>query len=315
MDHVFGPVPSRRLGRSLGVDPIPFMTCNYVCIYCQLGRTTHMTNERKDFFPPEDILRDLAGALSVHGGEIDWITIVGNGEPTLYRSLGRLIRGAKELTDVPVAVITNGSLLDRADVVDDLRAADLVIPSLDAADPQTFRKINRSHRAIRVEQVVEGLVRFRAEYAGRLWLEIMLVRGVNDGEASLRALREAIDRIAPDRVFVNTPVRPPAEAGVGGPSEEALARARRTLGATEPSGSRPAAVKRGDSSTPDELLLQALRRHPMRKEELPEAFEAWSADDLSLAVDRLVAAGRLREIVHQGELFLAPGEGRFGSAR
>ncbi len=162
MNLVYGPVPSRRLGQSLGVDPISFKTCNYNCVYCQLDRTRPVTNERWDFFSPEAILAQVRRALEDREpAEIDYVTFVGQGEPTLCASLGWLIRQVKQLTEVPVVVITNGALLYRADVRDELIAADAVMPTLDAADQETFRRINRPWPKLRIEEIVAGMTTFR----------------------------------------------------------------------------------------------------------------------------------------------------------
>ena len=311
MSYVFGPVPSRRLGRSLGVDPIPFKVCNFGCVYCQIGQTTKMINDRRDFFPPEDILAELATALATHAGGIDWITFTGEGEPTLCKSLGRLIRGARELSDVPIAVITNASLFDDPEVRADVAAADLAMPSLDAADPETFRRIDRPHGKVDVADIVEGLVAFREEYAGTMWLEIMLCKGLNDDEKSLLALREAVDRIRPEKVWINTPVRPPAEGGVEIPDEAGIARARRILGPIAlPDPAPPTALVSG-ATDPAEQLLDVLRRHPMREDQVPDAFPAFDSDRLATVLDSLRSSGRLREIRRGADLYLTTAEGRY----
>ncbi len=215
MSIVYGPVPSRRLGRSLGVSPIPFKTCNYSCVYCQLGRTTHMTIQRKDFFPPEELLNEIKRAIEAENShrhsEIDFVTFVGEGEPTLCKSLGWLIRKTKEIADIPIAVDTNGSLLYRKDVRDDISQADVVMPSLDAGTAETFRKINRPHRGIVFEAVVEGMGKFRQEYDGEIWVEVMLVKGLNDSEEELEAIKSRLSPLEPNRTYINVPIRPPAE--------------------------------------------------------------------------------------------------------
>ncbi len=152
MNYIFGPVPTRRLGQSLGIDPVPLKTCNWNCVYCQLGRSIPMVNERKDFFPAEDILAEVENALLSHQpGEIDWITFVGSGETTLYASLGRLIREVKKLTSLPVAVITNGSLLSKREIRQELLAADAVLPSLDAGTPELYQQVNRPYPGLSFE--------------------------------------------------------------------------------------------------------------------------------------------------------------------
>ena len=208
LSHVFGPVPSRRLGRSLGVDVVPFKTCSYNCIYCQVGLTTNCTIERREWVPLDDVLREVREKLDK---KPDYITISGSGEPTLYSRLGELIDGVKAMTDVPVAVLTNGSLLWMPQVRKDLMHADLVSPTLDAGDEQTFVEINRAHAGVAFEQMVEGLIKFRAEYSGKYWLEVFLVEGVNATEVQVSRMARIASRVSPDRVQLNTVVRPPAE--------------------------------------------------------------------------------------------------------
>ena len=211
--HIFGPVPSRRLGISLGVDIIPFKTCSLDCLYCECGPTSHLTVERQRFFAPELLLEELRLTLPdiLH---LDHITFSGSGEPTLSSDLGWLIREIKKMSAVPLAVLTNGTLLHRNDVRDDLRLADVILPSLDAATPAAFASINQPHAALRLEQVIEGLVALRREYSGPIWLEIFIVKGINDGQEELAALHAAVRRIRPDRIQLNTLDRPPAYAGV-----------------------------------------------------------------------------------------------------
>ena len=158
MKYVYGPVPSRRLGQSLGIDPVPLKTCNWNCVYCQLGRSRPVVNERKDYFPPDEILAEVDRTLGAHRpGEIDWVTFVGSGEPLLHARLGWMIRQVKARTEIPVAVITNGSLLHRPDVREELATADAVLPSLDAGNADLYRCINRPHPQITFERLVEGI--------------------------------------------------------------------------------------------------------------------------------------------------------------
>ena len=223
--YVFGPLSSSRLGASLGVNTIPLKTCNLSCVYCQLGRTNRLTMSRRDFYDPSDILAEMSDAVGRFRDSIDVITFAGEGEPTLCRSLGRLIRHAKLMSTVPVAVITNGSLFWRPDVRNDCRAADIVIPSLDAADVRSFKTLNRPHRRLHHDRMIEGLAEFRRSFHGDLRVEIMLVSGVNDGEGALLALREGIRHIRPDLVYLNVPMRPPAEAYVQSPRTDRIRRA------------------------------------------------------------------------------------------
>ena len=211
--YLYGPVPSRRLGRSYGVDIVPFKACTLDCIYCQLGRTSNKTIERRDYVPVEAVLAELKEKLA-EGLPADFITISGSGEPTLNSQLGELIDGIKKITDIPVAILTNGTLLHRQDVRADCARADVVVPSLDAADEQTFQKVNRPHKDISIEKLISGLQTFRNEFAGRIWLEVFFVEGLNTDARQIAKIKDAIERIRPDKVHLNTAVRPTAEPGI-----------------------------------------------------------------------------------------------------
>ena len=211
--YFYGPVPSRRLGRSYGVDIVPFKVCTLDCVYCQLGKTTDRTIERKDYGPIEPILAELRETLA-EGLEADFITIAGSGEPTLNSRLGELIDGIKKITDIPVAILTNGTLLYKKDVRADCAKADVVMPSLDAGDEQTFQKVNRPHRDISIENLISGLCAFRDEFAGRIWLEVFFVEGLNTEAEQIAKIRDAIELIRPDKIQLNTAVRPTAEADI-----------------------------------------------------------------------------------------------------
>ena len=207
---VFGPVQSRRLGASLGIDCVPFKTCNYDCIYCELGRTIKTDNEIRTHVPITAILNEVGQALN-ETDRLDYITIAGAGEPTLYAPLGDLISAVKDMSDTPVALLTNGSLLSRKDVRQAAARADLVIPSLDAGNEKTFTAINRPHPDISFTGMAEGICRFRDEFSGALWLEVFLIEGFNTDDAALNGIRKYTDRIAPDLIHLNTTDRKPSE--------------------------------------------------------------------------------------------------------
>jgi len=208
--HVFGPVPSRRLGRSLGLDLVPFKTCTYDCVYCQLGRTTNRTVERKSYTPIDEIMAELEQRLSDKDAP-DYITLSGSGEPTLDSGIGDLVPRIKGMTDLPVAVLTNGSLLWMREVQDALMEADLVLPSLDAADEELFRYVNRPHSSISFDMMADGLTAFAGRFKGQLWLEVLLLGGVTGIAAEVEKIAAAVRRISPARVQLNTVSRPPAE--------------------------------------------------------------------------------------------------------
>lgn len=206
MEYLFGPVLSRRLGLSMGVDLLPYKTCNMDCVYCELGSTTCLAQCRGGFVPPDKVLREI---VSKKDAGFDHLTFAGSGEPTLSSDLGKIICRAREVVDVPIAVITNSALLTSGVVRSEVAKADVVLPSLDAATQGTFNAINRPAPGLRIEEIIEGLKDFRREFRGEIWLEVMLVKGVNDHEAELIA--KAAESIGPDRVQLNTVVRPPAE--------------------------------------------------------------------------------------------------------
>ncbi|MFH1746567.1 MAG: radical SAM protein [Planctomycetota bacterium] len=227
--HVFGPVPSRRLGRSLGIDLVPFKTCSYDCIYCQLGRTTNQTVARRAYVALDEVLAELESKLGT-GPTPDYITLSGSGEPTLHSELARAIRDIKHLTDCPLAVLTNGSLLWNPDVREALAGADLVIPSLDAGDEETFQRVNRPHAAISFERMLAGLEEFRRGFAGLLWLEVLLLQPLTSTVDQIDKIAHQVERIKPDCVQLNTVTRPPSEASALALSPEELAKAAQAFG-------------------------------------------------------------------------------------
>jgi len=212
MEFLFGPVPSRRLGLSLGVNIIPHKTCSYNCVYCEVGRTNNLTIERKSFYDPEDIKKEFLENIDKMG-HIDFVTFSGSGEPTLNKDIGNLIRFVKS-KGFKTCVLTNGSLLFMDDVKRDLMAADVVIPSLDSARLESFLKVNRPCRGLGLEKIIRGLADFSKVFSGEIWLEVLFVKGVNDSRDDLDALVEAIGLIVPDRVQIGTVDRPPADEWV-----------------------------------------------------------------------------------------------------
>jgi wyosine [tRNA(Phe)-imidazoG37] synthetase (radical SAM superfamily) len=206
-DLVFGPVPSRRLGLSLGVDMVPYKTCTYDCIYCQLGRTTCHTAERRAWRPAQEIIAAVERKLA-KGPQPEVITLAGSGEPTLNSGLGQVIRGIKKITDLPVAVLTNGSLFHLPEVRDDVSGADLILPSLDAPDENLFAQINQPAEGITFQNMVEGLHALRREFLGIIWLEVFLINQITTAGVPLAALAEIARSLEPDKIQLNTAVRP-----------------------------------------------------------------------------------------------------------
>ena len=297
--RVYGPVPSRRLGLSLGVDLVPFKACPYDCIYCQLGPTRCLTTQREAFFPVEGLVEEVKRALE-RGPRPDVITLAGSGEPTLYKPLGELIQALKAFTDLPVVLLTNGALFGDPALRREAALADRVLPSLDAGDEDDFRTVNRPHESLTLESVVAGLEAFRREYAGPIWLEVMVLAGFTDREPRLRLIAEQARRIRPERIQLNTPVRPSAL----GP--EAIVRRERleemcalfTPAAEVMAHFTPArrARVRGEEDL-QKGLLELLSRRPCTVEDAAAGLGA-APNEVVKALAVLEASGRVGSRVH-----------------
>lgn len=208
--YLFGPVPSRRLGRSLGIDVTPFKTCSFDCIFCQLGCTTQLVTERGEFVPYDEVCSELEQWLR-ENGRADYITFAGSGEPTLYNRLGELIDFIKARTEIPVIVLSNGTLLHRPAVRAALQHADIVKVSLSAWDEASFQQINRPAPELNFDLLLAGERALREEFTGQLWLETFLLEGINAAPEQVRRIAAAAETVKPDKIQLNTAVRPPAE--------------------------------------------------------------------------------------------------------
>ncbi len=211
--YLFGPVPSRRLGMSLGVDLVPHKVCSLNCVYCECGRTTKLTTERKEYIPYDGVVQELTDYLS-NNPHPDYITFSGSGEPTLNSRIGDVLHFIKTHSKTPVAVLTNGTLFYDKDVRKELLEADVVLPSLDAAEDLAFRKINRPWRELNIPRYIQGLVDFRNEYKGQIWLEVLIIPGLNDTKENLQALKAAFLKINPEEIQLNTLDRPGTVANI-----------------------------------------------------------------------------------------------------
>ena len=306
---VFGPVLSRRLGLSLGVDVVPFKTCPLDCVYCQLGRTTDRTLRRKKYVPPEEILSQIRGALK-RGGRIDWITFSGSGEPTLHSEIGKMIRAIKMMTDIPVAVLTSGALLHDASLRNALGAADLVIPDLDAGSASVFRTLNRPHPSLTFRKVVSGIKDFVSHFPGRVWLEVVLVKGVNDTPAELGRISALAAKIRPARVQLNTVVRPPGEAWAQPLTPREMRRARSSMakalrGIPVDVISQSASVHaQSPAENSEERILSWLQRRPATVRDLSTGTGV-RRSDIARRIARLVETGRVREKIFRGATYYA----------
>ncbi|MGB9712784.1 MAG: radical SAM protein [Dissulfurimicrobium sp.] len=308
MKYCFGPVPSRRLGLSLGVDILPLKTCNLNCIYCELGRSASYTCERSEYIPAEEIKKELEAVVS-GGIKFDTLTFTASGEPTLHLRLGELLRFAKGITDCPVAVLTNATLLSDPAVRADLTIADIILPSLDSVIPRHFRKVNRPALCVKLEAIVEGLVRLRREMTGRMWLEVLLVQGINDSPQDIEALKEVIKSIMPDRVQLNTVSRPPAEHWARPVSEERLRDIQIELGET----AEVIAGFKGSGGVPEVCgvleveLMEMLKRRPLTIEDISSLTRS-GVDILKEALRRMERDGSIKCKIFGGRPFYFPSD-------
>lgn len=302
--HIFGPVLSRRLGRSLGLDIMPFKTCTYDCIYCEQGRTTHKTSERGLYVPVAELLGEVKAYLAAHPAP-DFITVSAAGEPTLHTGLGEIIHGIKTLTPVNLAVITNGALLWDPGVRAALQEADVVMPSLDAGNARLFTRIDRPETGISFERMLDGLIAFRDSYLNAIWLEVMLIDGMNSEEDEVLEIAACVRRIRPDRVQLNTVVRPPAFSSARPVSFERL---EYLAGLFEPRGEVIAhfgAAAPGLDATPDVArVLSTVERRPCPPEEISAALGIHPLE-LSKLLQQLVEQGRIEEIRHDDRVYFA----------
>jgi wyosine [tRNA(Phe)-imidazoG37] synthetase (radical SAM superfamily) len=340
---VYGPVPSRRLGLSLGINIIPAKTCTLDCVYCQCGLTTRKTVTRESFFPVADIITAVRSAVHGRGQgikesrnrvrtpeppnprtpePISFLTFSGEGEPTLNKDIGRIIRRLKQEYSIPVAVITNSTFISNPQVRRDLYAADLVVPSLDAADQRTFARIDRCHSSIKVQDIIEGLKRFRRYYRGKMWLEIMLVKGVNDSVEHVVALRKAAYEIQPDRVQLNTVVRPPAEKSAKPMSHDDLVQIQCLFGPntdipadvkakvqsreSKVTGNRESAICNLQSESPvSARILATVCGRPVTRKDLADSLGI-GPRALTAALSGLVRSKRIKPVDYSGKTFYEP---------
>jgi len=272
--YLFGPVASRRLGLSLGVDIVPLKSCTQNCIYCQLGIDGIVTLQRKPFVPIDDVIEELKAKIEA-GLEADYITLSGSGEPTLNSQLGTLIDKIRQITKIPVAVITNGTLLADPAVRADCCKADVVLPSIDAGDRATFEKINRPHKDIDFDAFVEGLCVFRAEFSGQIWLEVFFCEGINTQAQQIEKICEVVRRIGADKVHLNTVARPPADGSAVAVGPEKLSSIAAQLGpnAEVVADFRPemAAGQTGQRTGSDQILAMLARR-PCRLDDICQSL-------------------------------------------
>lgn len=298
----YGPVPSRRLGRSLGINNIPPKACTYACIYCQVGHTLKMVIDRREFYPPGDIIekvRSRVNEVRNAGEEIDFLSFVPDGEPTLDMHLGREIEQLRDL-GIRIAVITNGSLMGLSDVREELASADWVSLKVDTVDKQTWRRINHPHKALDLSNILNGMIEFRETFAGTLVTETMLVAGVNDTGRHASETAKFLAELMPSRAYVAVPTRPPVKDQVRPPGTETLLRYYKEIEA-QVAGAEYLIGYEGNAfasaGDPAENLLGITAVHPMREDAVEELLEKAGADwDV---VERLIREGRMIRVQYE----------------
>ncbi len=304
--QVYGPVLSRRLGRSLGVDLVPYKVCTYDCVYCQIGATTNKTIDRKEYIPVMSVLDELREKLGMNE-KIDYITLAGSGEPTLNGAIGELIHGVKAMTDIPLAVLTNGSLLWMSDVRDALMDADIVMPSLDVGDDRLFQYVNRPYETLSFDQVVEGIIDFSGGYKGEIWLEVLLLAGVTGISAEVRKIAKIVEKIKPTITHLNTVCRPPSE-GFASPLPQDQLEALKELfpGKVEIIAEKES----GDIVTINQFrnrdgdILALLSRRPCTASEVASGLGI-HATEVMKYLENLVSTKKIRRVFSSGRYFYA----------
>jgi len=296
--YLFGPVPSRRLGISLGIDLVPFKTCTLNCIYCECGKTTDLTIERFEYVPIKTVIEELRDYLST-GPTLDYITFSGSGEPTLNSGIGRVVNFLTEnYRHYVLCLLTNGTLLSDPAVRSAIRPIDLVIPSLDAANEETFQRINRPHEKLNCADTIEGIKKLRSEHDGKMILEIFIVPGVNDGPAEIEALKRAVESIKPDLVQLGTLDRPGAEEWVEAADPQKMQEVAAALGKAELISEFGATQKVDSFSEPcRRQILDVLRRRPCTIGDLEQILNLHPTE-IQKYINQMLKMGKI-EIEHK----------------
>ena len=306
MKYVFGPVPSRRLGLSLGVDLIPSKTCTFDCLYCEVGRTTELTLDPVNYAPYADVIREIKEKLQTCRPDV--ITLAGSGEPTLYADLEKVIDGIKATTEIEVALLTNGSLFWREEVVRRVLHADIILPTLSSAFEETYKKIHRPVAGLSLEKVIDGLKKLRAMYQGRIYLETIFLAGINDSDQEIAALKEVIDAINPDKIQLNTVVRPPADIRAKCLDRQRLKEIKDFFGPkAEIVAGSPVGREKREWDSAAEDFLNMVRRRPLTAADMAR-LSNMSVDDAQSVIKGLLIKGMIRKREYSGEIFYAAGE-------
>ena len=306
MSYVFGPVPSRRLGLSLGVDLIPAKTCTFDCLYCQLGRTLCKTLSRKPYVPVDDVVMEIQRKLLDTVPDV--ITLAGSGEPTLHSEIDQVIDSIKQMTDIKVVVLTNGSLLWLEEVRERILKADIIVPTLSSALDHTFQMIHRPHEGLDLASIVDGLKMFRQDYSGQLFLELMFLAGINDTDQEVEGLKTLIGQISPEKIHLNTVVRPPADSRAIALDRERLEDIKEKVGEKAELVAENSVTGRGrKENSLFSTVLDMIRRRPLRPSDIAVALRL-SATEVDELVTGLLIKGYIRKQEHAGEIYYLSNE-------
>lgn len=305
---LFGPVKSRRLGRSLGIEMVPKKICSMNCIYCEVGKTTNLTLERKEYYPWDLIEKSIFQAKEMENS-FDVLTFTGSGEPSLNIHFEKAIKLAKKIIKKPIAVLTNGTLLHISSIREAMAEADIVLPSLDAGTSETFQKVNRPLPQIDLKTIIENLKTLRDEIKGEMWLEVLFVEGLNDSENELKALKSAIKYINPHKVQINTVVRPPAFENAKPLSFEKLKKIAQFLGekaeiivSKERLDKTVKTFKNLEKEKVKSEILKYLQRRPSTIKELSLALNI-EEKEVNTILNELISEGIVKERFHEGKKF------------
>jgi len=301
MPYIFGPVPSRRLGLSLGIDLIPPKTCTYDCLYCQVGRTTRKTAEDEFFVPVQEVFKELRQRLEKITP--DTITLSGSGEPTLHPEIDKVIAFINSITDIKTAILTNGSLLWKEEVMRRVLGAHTIMPTLSTVYEETFRAIHRPLSELNLSMIIEGLIKLREAYQGNLWLEVVLLAGFNDSEKEIVGLKRVIELISPDKIQLNTVVRPPADSMALSLDRQRLEDIKNFFGEkAEVIADIPPKGKEGQYDSLSTTILEMARRRPLKALDIVNVLDM-PIGEVERLLKGLMIKGSLRQREHSGEVY------------
>jgi len=301
MSYVFGPVPSRRLGLSLGIDLIPRKTCSYDCIYCQVGKTTDRIMEPSSFVSVSDVIEELKEVLLKTPPDV--ITLAGSGEPTLNADIGVIISEIKKITPIPITLLTNGSLLWNRQVREKITGVDILIPTLSSIYEETYNKIHRPHPGLKLDNILNGLKDTRKEYTKDYFLEVVLLAGLNDTEKEISGLLNIINDIKPDRVQLNTVVRPPSEPGAISLSSEKLEEIKNFLGGnTEIIAAAPLKSRKNKLDSIGDQIIEMIKRRPVTVDDISNSLNIKKVETERF-IKGLKIKGYIEEQRHGDNLF------------